>query len=173
MAPFSSKLHPRVAYKRSAMLEWHLPPLNVSSGASQKACYLGMCHHQVARKWAAVLNGSYLLLIYPQVVHKRSATLELPLHALNFNLGWLANGLLPWNGSSLSPTFLHCCVLWAPHVSSAVLQFFFPQRPQSNHDIHMRKAYWSFSVECVKYIWNTSVCKLCINADWTATNAAQ
>ena len=26
--PSSSKFHPRVAHKRPAMLEWHLPPLN-------------------------------------------------------------------------------------------------------------------------------------------------
>ena len=110
-APSSSTLYPCVAHTRSALLEWpfhlyilhwHLPPLNVSSGASQKVCYLGMapssskCHNQVAHKWAAVLNGSYLLFkFYPQVAHKRSATLEWVLALTQMFASSMAP--LPWN----------------------------------------------------------------------------
>ena len=40
--PCPSNFCPKLAHKRSAMLEWHLPPLNLASRGSQKVCYLGM-----------------------------------------------------------------------------------------------------------------------------------
>ena len=83
--PSFSTFCPKVAQK--VCYEWHLPRLNFSSGASQKVCYLGMapssskCHHQVAHKWAAVV--------------------EWLLPPLNFTRGWLTKGLPCWNGTFL------------------------------------------------------------------------
>ena len=43
MTPSSSKFYPGVAHKRSAMLEWHLPPLNFTLGwhAQGLLCWSG------------------------------------------------------------------------------------------------------------------------------------
>ena len=52
MAPTSSKFYLRVAHKRSAMLEWHLPPLNASSGGMAPCSHLNFgfiasCKHHM------------------------------------------------------------------------------------------------------------------------------
>ena len=95
-----------MAHKRSAMLEWHLPPLKfilptglllsiVPSHGSQKVyCSSKFCSQKVC--YVGIASSTLGLL-----TQQRPAMLEWQLLPLSFYLARLTKGLQRWNGSFL------------------------------------------------------------------------
>ena len=129
MAPSSSKLYPRVAHKKYAPLQWHLPPLNLPLGWLTKGTH----------RW----NGTSSKF-YHWVAHKRYAPLECHLPPLNFTI-WLTNlaplerHLPPLNGSQkvrtieMAPSFSKLLPRMAHNVYDIFLAKFDPRVADKKH----------------------------------------
>ena len=124
MAPSYSKFNPRVAHKRDAASDWHLPTLNSTLEGLPRCNQWFLSTLNFTFGWSTKgtlrCNGFFLLKIsplgcpqkgcyvvmasfyskcYPRVAHKRDAALQWLLPTLNFTFGWPTKGMLRWNGS--------------------------------------------------------------------------